>query len=161
MFFLPREWKVPALDKGKHEGNPFGFFRFVFQNDLNGLHLLLQTSPGDAATRRKLYEMGKRHDAVFNDLVDPDSAGFPTLYRRIFLTPEWSQNASEIEREEKIREQWTAFLDEDLPKMKEALKNEAWIWESEEPDEGRSSQGSRFVWGEGDIRITKWPEDEA
>lgn len=27
--------------------------------------------------------------------------------------------------------------------------------------EKRSSRGDRFVWGEGDIKITKWPEDEA
>jgi len=41
-------------------------------------------------------------------------------------------NAADEEREEKIRRQWDAFLDKDLPPIDAALKKEEWIWQSDE-----------------------------
>ncbi len=39
------------------------------------------------------------------------------------------------------------------------LKEERWIRESDDPGEGPSGRGERFVWGEGDIRITRRPDE--
>ncbi len=157
IWFHPQGWEVPALDV---TDDPGGFLRFVFHNHPDGLDLFLETSPGDEAARRRLFEMGQKNQSVFNDLEDPDTSRWPKLYRRAFLTPEIHEDALDSEREQEIRRQWAAFLEEDLPRIEAALKKETWIWESVEPAEGRSSQGSRFVWGEGDIEITKRPEHE-
>lgn len=158
LVFRPSGWEAPAsLNTGSDTG---GFLRFVFINKPNDLTLILQMTPGDNGIRRRLYQMGRNDESLFNNLVDPETSMWPTLYLRTFLNPEFCQAASDSEREQEIRRQWAAFLEEDLPRIEEALKNEAWIWESEEPDEGRSSQGSRFVWGKDDIRITKRPEDK-
>ncbi len=60
-----------------------------------------------------------------------------------------------IDCEEKIRKQWEEFLNQDLPRIEAALKEERWIWEPVESDEEPSSQSERFMWGEGDIEITQ------
>jgi hypothetical protein len=82
------------------------------------------------------------------------------LYRRTFLTGKSLDKLSVEEREGEIRKQWRKFLDKDLPRIEAALKQETWIWDSVESDKARSSQESRFTWGEGDIEITKRPEHE-
>ena len=157
VWFHPQSWEVPALDV---TDDPGGILRFVFHNDPDGLDLFLETSPGDEATRRRLYEMGLNNRSVFNRVEDPDTDGWPKLYHRAFLSPGFPEDALDSEREQEIRRQWNRFLDNDLPQIEEALRREAWIWEYTDPDEARSGQDGRFVWGEGDIEITKRPENE-
>lgn len=131
LFFRRIEWDAPAaLNAGKDR---MGFIRFVFVNLPNNLTLYLQTSPGDEGVRRKLYEMGQKNEALFNDLIDPETSSHPNLYHRTFLTPEFYEDASDSAREEEIRRHWAGFLKEDLPRIDAALKEEKWIWESVEP----------------------------
>ncbi len=136
VYFWSREWEVPALDAGN---DSHGFLRFVFHNDSvwlpEALVLFLETSLGDEATRRRLYEMGQKDESLFNDLGDPHKSNNPKLYRRTFLTPELFTDGSDQEREQEIRRQWAEFLDEDLPRLQAALKEEAWIWESVETED--------------------------
>lgn len=126
VWFHPQEWEVPAL---RANDNRNGFLRFVFHNNPNRLDLLLETSPGHQGTRRRLFEMGQKDEKLFNALVDPGTNDYPKLYRRIFLTPEQYDEASNGEREREIRRQWAAFLEEDLPRIERAVKGETWIWE--------------------------------
>ncbi len=157
VFFRPARWDdVPALNAGN---NTHGLLRFVFHNFPGRLDLFLETSRGDEGTRRRLYEMGQKDESLFNDLEDPETDDYPKLYRRTFLTPRFSEDATDLEREEEIRRHWTEFLGEDLPRIDAVLKEERWIWESDESSEGHSGRGERFVWGEGDIRITRRPDE--
>lgn len=157
--FRPQGWEeVPAFNAGD---SAHGFLRFVFQNNQpDRLDLVLETSRGDEKIRRKLYEMGQKDESLFNDLEDPETDEKPKLYRRTFVTPEFYKDASDTARVQELRRQWDEFLDKDLPRIETALKEETWIWESVQPDEEQSSQGSRFVWEDGDIVITKRPVDE-
>ncbi len=132
VWFHPREWEVPGL-QGNTDRN--GFLRFVFHNRPDGIDLFLETSPGDEATRRKLFEMGQKNEMLFNYLVDPDTDRWPKLYRRTLLTPSLSEDVSDHEREQEIRGQWAGFLEEDLPRIEAALKEEAWIWGSIESED--------------------------
>ncbi len=154
--FRPSEWETPAaLNAGEDR---LGFIRFLFVNRADSLTLYLQITPGDERVRRRLYEMGDKHQTLFNDVVDPDTDDYPNLYRRRFLTPEYYEEASESDREEEIRKHWAEFLGDDLPRIDAALKEERWIWESDEPDKEHPGRGERFVWGEGDIEITRRPD---
>lgn len=129
VWFHPQRWEVPAL-QANDDSN--GFFRFVFHNNPDKLHLFLETSPGNERTRRMLFEMGRKDEKLFNHLVDPDTNRHPKFYRRTFLTPQHYEDASDSEREQEIRTQWAKFLEDDLPQIETALKREAWIWKSVE-----------------------------
>lgn len=131
VYFYPEKWDVPALNAGDDR---HGFLRFVFHNHSGELTLYLETSWGNEDARQKLFRMGRENEATFNNLVDPKTDSHPKLYSRAFLTPESYEDASDREREQEIRRQWAAFLEEDLPKINAILKEEAWIWDSVEAD---------------------------
>ncbi len=146
LYFCPKEWEVSD-----------GFIGFVFHNHTDQLALFLEINWGDERLRRRLFEIAERDQSPFNHLVENTRKGTnPKLYQRSFLTPRSYEDYSEQEREREIYRQWTKFL-EDLDRMKATLREETWIWES---DEGHSGSEERFVWGEDDIRITKRPEHE-
>ncbi len=74
--------------------------------------------------------MGQKDEALFNYLEDPASKSHPILYLRTFLTPGLIQEATHEEREAEVRDNWADFLENDLPRIDAALKQEHWIWES-------------------------------
>ncbi len=51
---------------------------------------------------------------------------------RTILEPELYENANDTQREAEIRKNWFDFLENDLPRIDDALKREAWIWEEPE-----------------------------
>ncbi len=156
--FRPQAWEeVPAFNAG---GASSGFLRFVFHNHKpHSLDLFLEMSPGDEEIRRRLFEAGRKKGSPFNDVRDPATTDHPKLYRRTFLTPTFAEGATDEEREREIHRQWAEFVEGDLPRIEGALREEIWIWEPEEVDEGSPGTGERFGWGEGDIRITKLPDE--
>ncbi|CAN5793358.1 hypothetical protein BH23ACT11_BH23ACT11_27430 [soil metagenome] len=78
--------------------------------------------------------MGQKDESLFNHLEDPKSVGYPKLYRRTFLTPEfYEEEVSDSDRGAEIRKNWADFLENDLLRIDAALKQESWIWH--EPDE--------------------------
>lgn len=67
-----------------------------------------------------------------------DTAGdYWSLFKRSMLTSESFDNLSGEERERSIRRQWAAFLEDDLPRIEEALKGEAWVWKPTGASGGR------------------------
>lgn len=130
IFFFPTEWDVSVLNPGNYS---HGFFRFVFHNNSDGLVLFLESSPGDEEVRQRLFEMGQKDESLFGHLEDPATGSYPKLYRRTFLTPEFYDEVSDKDRETEIRLHWAEFLENDLPRIDAALKQESWIWH--EPDE--------------------------
>ncbi len=160
--FWWREWDTDSLkvdDTNRWTGTG-RVLLFVFGNFPDSLDLILQIGPGDEETRYRLLRMAHNNPTVFKEAPETLNDFVTTIFARPMLTPDFYEDASDSEREHEIGKQWDTFLAEDLPRIEEALKKETWIWESVEHVEGQSSQGSRFVWGEGDIQITKWPEHE-
>lgn len=161
ILFRPQKWDNVAPLSGRQGGS--GLLGFVFHNQPWGgsgeLILFLEMSPGDESVRRKLFEMGQKNEKLFNDLIDPDTNDNPKLYRRTFLDSKFFEEATDEVREEEIRKHWMEFLEDDLARIDAALERESWIWESNEASESAKSSGSgsRFVWGDGDIRITQRP----
>ena len=76
--------------------------------------------------------MAYAHQSVFNGAKDLSSA-YAQIFRRIMLQPSfYDDSVEDTEREREIRSQWAMFLEQDLPRIEEALKGEKWIWESTE-----------------------------
>jgi hypothetical protein len=44
------------------------------------------------------------------------------------------QTKSDEQRKRETRKRWDEFLDEDLPRIEEAIASETWIWEPTETD---------------------------
>ncbi len=90
--------------------------------------LYLEIGPGDYDTRQKLLEMVRNNQDIFK--IAPESPEDVTLiYKRSLLTPDFYKNTTNGQREQEIRRQWAAFLEEDLPRIEAAIKKETWIWE--------------------------------
>ncbi len=156
--FRLRKYDLPSLRVARGWGGwaKTGYIlRFLVVNLPDRLALRLAVGPGDEAARQRLLAMAYANPDVFEAKPAVGQSSEHILYVRHLLAPDFYEDASDTERLQELHRQWDAFLEEDLPRIEAALKAEAWIWESEEPDEGQSSQGSRFVWGEDDIAITK------
>jgi hypothetical protein len=164
ILFRPQEWDdSPALNTRESSA---GFLRFVFHNRPTGrsgdLVLYLETRPGDERIRRKLFDMVHKNGSPFDDPTDPDKSDHPKLYHRTFLASAFYEEATDENREDRIREHWVTFLEEDLPRIVAALKQERWIWESSDDEtENVPSRSERFGWRDGDIEIRQPDEDSA
>ncbi len=150
VYFYPTEW----------DDSPHGPLDFVFHNHPGSLDLYIEVSWKNGEARRRLFDVARRHESLFDWFMEKPKRGLnPKLYRRTFLTGRHYEEASDSDREDEIRRAWAEFLDVDLPRIDAALRGERWIWESDELDEGRSGRGERFGWGDGDIRITRRPDE--
>ncbi len=149
VFFYPDEWNVPSLNANSSDQT--GFLRFVFHNHVNRLTLLLVANTGDHGTRQKLYEMCLKHEPLFEKPESPEDNEKPKFYSRTFLRPEFCETATDAEREAEIRNNWADFLENDLSRIQDALKQEGWIWESSDNEiEDAPYRSERFGWGDGD-----------
>ena len=136
--FAVREWDTPKLRIP--EGFPRGWtpsgrmLLFQVTNDHNVLNLHLFLGPGPEETRQKLLGMVRSNEPdVF---VMPRAIGtWIPIYHRPILLPEVYDKLTREQREQEIRRHWGEFLDNDLPRIEEALRREAWIWESGETDD--------------------------
>ncbi len=120
---------MPKLLEGKDWTASHRILLFEFQNAVDSLKLRLYIGPGPTETRQKLFDMATQKKPLFKpakSLYDR----WNSIYQRSFLKPEDYDDASDDELEEKICEHWTAFLENDLPKIRAALKAEDWIWQS-------------------------------
>ncbi len=135
--FDHREWDVPALRVGDRYQNSNRLLYFVFYSDLTEtLEIWLELGPGDADARSKLLAMAHKNPTVFNEVPDALSECARLLTYRL-LTPEQFKDLSDGERKKEIRRRWAEFLNKVLPRVEDALKEEAWIWESDGIQEGR------------------------
>lgn len=156
IWFRPREWKGSNLDKSSE---PNGFVSFQFINRPDELYLRLHVRPGDDVKRQKLYEMALKYESLFRDWEIPEQGREMKFYGRTFLTPQFCEDATDEERERQVRKQWKDFLENDLPRINAALRQEAWIWELE-GSEDHSGASERFVWGDGDISFRRKPDED-
>ena len=146
IYFYPTEWA----------NSPHGPLDFVFHNHPGSLDLYIEVTWKDEEARRRLFDVARRHESLFDWFVEKPKRGLnPKLYRRTFLTGRHYEEAGDSDREDEIRRVWTDFLDGDLPRIDAVLRGERWVWGSDEPDEGISGRRERFGWGDGDIEITR------
>jgi hypothetical protein len=107
---------------------------FQVTNDLNVLNLHLFMGPGPEETRQKLLKMVRSNEP--NVFVLPRAIGtWIPIYHRPILLPEVYDKLTREQREQEIRRHWEEFLDNDLPRIEEALRREAWIWEPVDTDD--------------------------
>jgi len=123
------------------------------------LDLYLSICPGDEETRTRLFNTARDNPTVFQNSSDSLEGETP-IFLRTILEPEFHEDATDAEREAEIRKNWADFLENDLPRIDDALKQERWIWESSDTDDEETSSRSENVgWSDGDIE-TKHPYED-
>jgi PD-(D/E)XK nuclease superfamily len=128
IIFDHREWDVTALKLGKRHRNSDRLLYFVFYSDFSeSLEISLELGPGDTVTRDRLVAMARKNPSTF--VVEPGMTERLTiLFKRTLLTGGPLDELSGEEREQEVRRQWAAFLEEDLHRIEAALDKETWIW---------------------------------
>lgn len=77
----------------------------------------------------RLFEMAQQSPFKPVRKALPDKWG--AIYKHSFLTSRSYEDASDDELEAKISKQWATFLEDGLPKIRAALREQHWIWQSE------------------------------
>lgn len=132
--FAVTKWDTPALLAANGWTGSGRILLFEFWNHPDRLDLKLILGPGADEVRRKLLDMVRNNGHVF-DFPRNYVASFYEVWSRTLLNRSMYEDTNQEEREQEIRRQWTKFLDEDLPRIQAALKEEAWIWESVETED--------------------------
>lgn len=129
--FVVQEWKnAPKLEEeGKGWTPSHRILLFEFQNAVDSLMLRLYIGPGPKETRLRLFNMATQKKPLFQPAKALKNK-WNSIFQRSFLRSEDYEDAGDDELEAEIRKYWTAFLENDLPKIKSALKAEDWIWQS-------------------------------
>ncbi|BCL83535.1 PD-(D/E)XK nuclease family protein [Ktedonobacteria bacterium brp13] len=128
--FVVQEWDVPILLEGKDWTASHRILLFEFRNEVDSLKLILYIGPGPQETRQKLLDMALQKMPPFKPVHKTLRIKWNSIYQQPFLTAKSYEDASDDQLEAEIRKHWTAFLENDLPKIKAALKAEDWIWQS-------------------------------
>ncbi len=108
---------------------------FEVWNNPNSLDVHLYMGPGPEAIRQRLLEMVRANPEVF---VEPRSLNprWLPIFSRHLLKQEAYEDLDEEERKQEIHRQWHEFLDNDLPRIEEALKKGGFGKKSVETYEG-------------------------
>jgi hypothetical protein len=133
--FVVGEWdNAPALMTAEDWTGSGRILIFEVWNNLDSLNLRLYMGPGPEAIRERILEVARRNPEVF---VVPRtvSGSWVPIFIRHLLDREAYEKLDREQREQEIRRKWDEFLENDLPRIEDALKAEAWIWEPVRADE--------------------------
>jgi len=127
--FYPKDWDTPVLLQGEGWTSSGQILLFEFGNFPNRLRLSLIIGPGLLELRQRLFAM-----AQDTRPLKPAYRGlgkrFNTIYTRDFLKARSYENASIDELEAEIKAKWEQFLKNDLPTIRDILREQSWIWET-------------------------------
>ena len=126
--FLPKEWDVPNLKKGKGWVLSNRMLLFEVYNGPEKIALRLYIGPGNPEVREKLYSMASSNRRIFkaSGKLRPK---WKSIYTRNFARKDDLQDDEYEVIVEKIGKQWQKFLADDLPPMRDVIRSEKWIWE--------------------------------
>ncbi len=133
--FVNPQWDMPHLLTAVGWTSSQRVLLFQFNNNDSNLNLEMFIGPGSEEVRRKLFKMAQSNPDTF-EVPRNIAKKHNRIYSRSFLIKDMYEDADYEERRLKIQRCWTEFLEEDLPKIDTALRQERWIWElngGEEP----------------------------
>ena len=133
--FVVGEWdNAPALMTAEDWTGSGRILIFEVWNNTNSLDVHLYMGPGPEAVREGILGAARRNPEVF--AVPRSTSGrWVPIFTHHLLKPEAYEKLDREQREQEVRRHWDEFLDNDLPRIEEALRREAWIWEPVETNE--------------------------
>jgi hypothetical protein len=159
--FHPIEWDTPALQYDPPEQARAVIFQFYMQIEAKGLTLTASIRPGRQETRKKLYSMVQAHPKVFK--TDGKLyTNFTRVYSRPLVKAKPLNELDVSMLQGTISQGFEQFLQADLPRIKEALAAETWIWADDAPyaSEGVTSEDSDTIETDSATIETETDEEE-
>lgn len=124
--FTPQEWDASALKGGEGWTSSGRMLLFEFTNGPDRLKLNLVLGPGPNEIRQKVFDV-VRDRPPFKTASRSLNLKWNNLYGKPFLKTSDYEDANDEQLEREIRKHWGEFINNDLPKMTAALKQETWI----------------------------------
>jgi hypothetical protein len=128
--FTASEWNVPPLNQGQgwtKSGQILLFEIYIKQDQLTSL---LWIGPGPEATRQALLDMARADTGTFRTQSKTLRQKYNSIYRKNFLKPKDFEEEHDENIEEKIKKVWNDFIQGDLQKILNAVRNNQALWQT-------------------------------
>ncbi len=132
MQFALKDWDTPINLSGSGWTTSGRILMFETVNDPKFLDVKLLVGPGEASIRKGFFQAAKSNGEPFN-VARKLAKKHNTIYSRRLASQPLLEESEFEGIEQEIRKNWADFLENDLPQIDAALKQESWIWQ--EPDE--------------------------
>ncbi|MFC2042958.1 PD-(D/E)XK nuclease family protein [Chloroflexota bacterium] len=125
--FAVLDWDKPVLLQGQGWTDSNRILLFEFGNQSNRLNLNLIIGPGPDEARQRLLDIAHEQSPPFKPAFKALGKKFNTIFQRKILTAKSLENSNIEEIEDEIRKKFNQFMKNDLPKITNVLKRQAWI----------------------------------
>ncbi len=125
--FAVAEWDtIPTLLAGQGWTRSGRILLFEFQNSPDQLSLRLIIGPGPDEVRQTAFQTTQQHPQVFRKGSKRLYTKWTTVYVRRFLTKGDYEDADFGALAEKVEKEWSRFLNQDLPAIRNAIADVEW-----------------------------------
>lgn len=124
IYFIPKNWNFPVLQKGQGWTPSGRMLLFVFLNGTDFLKLHLIIGPGPDEIRQKIHKIISENEPPFNRAFKVLGKSTSTVYKFNLLSKSSYQEKSMVEIQEEIKDKWNDFLTHELPIMDEVILRE-------------------------------------
>jgi hypothetical protein len=113
--FASMNWETPRLKSGQGWTPSGRMLLFEFQNFQDSLNLKLIIGPGPQDIRQKLLEIALAKQPPFKPLAKFLNEKYNQIFAHGFLSAKSYADTNDEELENKIRDHWEHFIQNDLP----------------------------------------------
>ncbi len=121
--YTANEWDKAPLSEGNgwtKSGRILLFEIYIKQDELSSI---LWIGPGPVETRQALLDMAQADTGTFRAQSKTLRQKYNSIYRKNFLKPKDFEEGQNENLEEKIKKVWDEFMQVDLPKILNAVRN--------------------------------------
>lgn len=120
--FAPVEWYIPKLTQGQGWTPSGQMLLFEFRNRADKLSLVLHIGPGPENIRQELFNLAQANTPLFRTQSKSLNQKWNSIYSKKILQTKDYEDEQVENLENKIKEAWEIFLQNDLLKIKEAVR---------------------------------------
>jgi len=125
--FAPAEWdSFPAQHSSRGWTESNRILLFTFENSADQLVLKLTLGPGPQSIRKAIYDFSTEYPQVFRGKLKRLRMKWTQLYKMRILSRQDYDDADIGTLTKKVQKQWSRFLDEDLPAIRQAFEEMEW-----------------------------------
>jgi hypothetical protein len=137
--FHPIEWDVPALQYAEGKDAPALLLQFYIYNTPTHIKMLLELRRASEERRRPLFDMAVAYGRPFNSQSGKLKL-WNALYSRLIVSKKVMPQLEPTDIVARAYEQFSTFLNDDLPAIKQALAALEWVWTTQTTDAVESGE---------------------
>lgn len=133
--FHPEEWDVPALQYAGGKDAPALIFQFYIYNTTDYVKMWLEIRKASEERRKPLFEMGIKYGKPFTSRSRRIGKNWNAVYSRYLVTRKQMPQLETTDVVAKAYEQFSIFVQNDLPAIQKALNAQDWVWTTQATDD--------------------------